>query len=200
MRDSGNIMEVGSLGVEYIGFIFYEHSPRYVGENFSMPLLPSSTKRVGVFVNESADVIARMVDRFSLDLVQLHGNEAPEVCAVLKKSNVGVIKVFSVGEAMDFKVTAPYHGVADYFLFDTKGKYFGGNGSAFNWDLLQGYDQVTPFFLSGGLTPENISDLKGGSELNIYALDFNSGVEISAGLKDIRKIREVKQSLENLQL
>ena len=200
MRDAGNIQEVGSLGVDYMGFIFYKHSPRYVGENFSMPSLPASTKRVGVFVDEPADVIARKVEQFKLDLVQLHGNEQPEVCAALREMNVGVIKTFSAGDDMDFKITAPYHGVADYFLFDTKGKYFGGNGNAFNWDLLQGYDQVTPFFLSGGLTKENIAGVKEISELNIHALDVNSGVEISAGLKDIRKVREVKHSLENLQL
>ena len=200
MRDAANILEVGSLRVDYMGFIFYKHSPRYVGENFSIPLLASSTKRVGVFVNESTDAIARMVDRFGLDLVQLHGNETPEVCAALKKMKIVLIKAFSVGQAMGFKVTAPYHGLADYFLFDTKGQYFGGNGSVFNWDILQSYDQATPFFLSGGLTPHNVSNLQGGAELNIYGLDFNSGVEIAAGLKDIRKVREAKQSLKTLQL
>ena len=126
-----------------------------------------------------------------LDFVQLHGNESPAQCDELKATGLGVIKVFSIDDDFNFELTKPYRKVVDYFLFDTKGKYYGGNAKTFNWKILERYDQEIPFFLSGGLSPENVNALGDIVKMNLHALDLNSGVEISPGLKDIEKIRTI---------
>ncbi len=126
-----------------------------------------------------------------LDFAQLHGNETPEQCDELKATRLGVIKVFSLDDHFNFDVTKPYRDVVDYFLFDTKGKYYGGNAKAFNWENLRRYDQEVPFFLSGGLSPDNVNTLGNIQKMNLHALDLNSGVEISPGIKDLEKIKTV---------
>lgn len=192
-----NIVEVASLNPDYMGFIFYEPSPRHVGVDFKMPVLPKSIKKVGVFVNEEVEVIKKLVAKFKLDFVQLHGHESVEDCRVLKELGVGVIKVFSVDATFDFDTTAPYEGVVDYFLFDTKGKFYGGNAIPFDWNLLTNYHQRVPFFLGGGLTLENISGIKRLSTMNLHAIDVNSGVEDSAGKKNIGRIEAVIKILNS---
>jgi len=113
----------------------------------------------------------------------------------LGQLGLGIIKVFSVGDDFDFSITKPYKNVVDYFLFDTKGKHYGGNASTFNWDLLKQYDQEIPFFLSGGLTPENIEQVSKLEGMNVHALDVNSGVELSPGVKDVLKIKQLNEIL-----
>lgn len=192
-----NIVEVASLNPDYMGFIFYEPSPRHVGVDFKMPVLPKSIKKVGVFVNEEVEVIKKLVAKFKLDFVQLHGHESVEDCRVLKEFGVGVIKVFSVDATFDFDTTAPYEGVVDYFLFDTKGKFYGGNAIPFDWNLLVNFHQRVPFFLGGGLTQENISGIRNLSTMNLHAIDVNSGVEDSPGLKSIVKIESILEILNS---
>ena len=151
MRDLANVLEVSALQPDYMGFIFYSPSPRYVGEDFRIPEnFPPATKRVGVFVNESTVEIIARIRQFELHYVQLHGNESVEQCRELKKY-AGLIKVFPIDDDMDFSITTRYRDVVDFFLFDTKGKFYGGNASTFNWSILRKYDQTVPFFLSGGL-------------------------------------------------
>jgi phosphoribosylanthranilate isomerase len=198
MREPSNILEVSQLQPDYMGFIFYEKTPRYVGDDFFIPEdFPSSTKRVGVFVNESSEVILEKVADFKLDLVQLHGQESVTQCGELKGEGVGIIKVFSVDDDTDFEMTKAYSTVADYFLFDTKGKFFGGNARAFDWNILSRYDQKIPFFLSGGITPENVEGIRAFSSSNIRAIDVNSGVELRPALKDVEKIRAIKAILNS---
>jgi phosphoribosylanthranilate isomerase len=193
-----NIAEVASLNPDYMGFIFYEPSPRCVGVGLKMPSdLPKSIKKVGVFVNEEVEAIKRIVTDLKLDFVQLHGQEPVEDCRVLKEFGVGVIKVFSVDTTFDFDATVPYEGVVDYFLFDTKGKFYGGNAIPFDWNLLASYHQRVPFFLGGGLTLENTSGIKMLSTMNLHAIDFNSGVEALPGLKNIVKIESVLEILNS---
>ncbi|HEX6226378.1 MAG TPA: phosphoribosylanthranilate isomerase [Chryseolinea sp.] len=192
MRDAGNILDVASLGPQYLGFIFYPKSPRFVGSDFKMPSgLPATIKRVGVFVNESNDLILEKHEHLNFDFVQLHGNESPSTCAELKRAGIGIIKVFSVGGDFSFDSTESYKGIADYFLFDTKGKYYGGNAVPFDWKILEQYDQETPFFLSGGLSPENLDTLDDFLKMNIHALDLNSGVETAPGMKDPERIKAI---------
>lgn len=198
MRDSENIMDVVKLSPDYMGFIFYPPSPRYVGTSFSIPAdFPSEVKRTGVFVNEKPDLILAKIEQHQLDFVQLHGLESLKVCNWLKKHNVKIIKVFHVDDETDFEDTKPFREVADYFLFDTKGKLYGGNARSFEWTLLEKYDQQVPFFISGGLTTANVRAAQALAGMNIHALDLNSGVEIEPGLKEIQKIKQV-QSLLNL--
>ncbi len=192
MRDAGNILSVAKLMPDYMGFIFYPKSPRFVGEGFRLPEdFPNAIKRTGVFVNAVLDEIMKQVKTHSLDAVQLHGHETPFLCKALKEEGVSVIKAFSVDDAFDFETTKPYRDAVDFFLFDTKGKYFGGNAKVFDWRVLQRYDQQVPFFLSGGLSPENVTDVVSLRGMNLYALDVNSGVEDSPGVKNIDRVQEL---------
>jgi phosphoribosylanthranilate isomerase len=199
MREPQNITNVVALGIDYIGFIFYQQSPRYVG-NFQKELMriktlnESKTQYVGVFVNHSLEFIIEKVKEYDLDLVQLHGHETAEFCSELRERSleaqisVKFIKVFSMGEGFDFSQLIDYKPLVDYFLFDTKGKNLGGNGLTFDWRILENYDNEIPFFLSGGLDIHHHEEIKALKHLNIHALDINSKFEINAGLKDVEKI------------
>lgn len=201
MRDVGNVLQVASLRPDYMGFIFYPKSPRYVGADFKIPdSFPGHIRRVGVFVNESVKNILMYVERLSLDYVQLHGNETVEDCEALKKKGVGVIKVFSIDDQFDFGITSPYKHAVDYFLFDTKGKYYGGNAAKFNWGVLKQYDQSVPFFLSGGISPDDVAAVGVLKGLNLFALDVNSGVEESPGLKDVSRVKALTENLKELNI
>jgi phosphoribosylanthranilate isomerase len=195
MREPENIRQVAALQPDYMGFIFYEKSPRFVGHNFSVPYLEAGVKRVGVFVNHSLSSVTECVANMKLDFVQLHGDESPSFCAALKDENIKVIKVFRVDDDFDFSVTNEYESVSDYFLFDTKGKLYGGNAVAFNWNVLEKYNQRVPFFLSGGIQSTNLKDLNKLNGLNVHAIDINSSVEDRPGLKNIEKIREIINQL-----
>jgi len=197
MREPSNIVEVAGLQPEYMGFIFYKKSPRCVPADFKIPSeFLGAVKRVGVFVNEELEQIISLVSQHQLDFVQLHGNESVAFCEKLKEQSIRVIKVFSVDDKFDFKVTKAYSDVADYFLFDTKGKYHGGNGQAFDWGLLQRYDQEIPFFLSGGLSVDNIANVNTLKNLNLHAIDVNSGLETTPGVKDVAKVEELIRNLK----
>lgn len=194
MRDSQNIKELLKLGPDYMGFIFYDKSKRNaVGLDVDLlRSFPSSTQKVGVFVNAPLDEVKSKVDEFQLDFVQLHGDESVEYVGELFAVGIKVIKVFSVGESFDFKVLKPYKGLVEYFLFDTKGKERGGNGVVFDWGILKDYDQSVPFFLSGGIDNENVSELASLGEMKIHAIDVNSKYEIEPGLKDIELLKELR--------
>ncbi len=199
MRDESNIQEVGKLLPDYMGFIFYPPSPRYVGEDFQLPVdLNPSINRVGVFVNEQVDRMIELCAKHNLSYVQLHGDEPMAVCKQLKEEGLKVIKVFRIGSGFDFSVTRPYKEVVDYFLFDAKGKHYGGNAQVFDWSILEGYDQEIPFFLSGGLTVENIQYVQRLKQMNLHALDLNSGVEDSPGVKNVLRIKEAVRQIRKL--
>jgi phosphoribosylanthranilate isomerase len=190
MKDPANIKAVAELGPDYMGFIFYRTSPRYVGEGFVMPDLKSDAVAVGVFVNEGTEQILRK----GMKIVQLHGDETPLQVSELKDNGLTVIKAFAIDDDFDFARTKSYN--ADYFLFDTKGKYYGGNAKTFNWNKLKEYDQKTPFFLSGGLNAGNLQDLEMLKGMNLHAIDVNSGVEDSPGIKNIENIKSVMSCLK----
>ena len=197
MRDSGNIRQLLKLQPDYMGFIFYEKSKRFAPELDAELLndFSSETKKVGVFVNASLEEVKGKVDRYGLDLVQLHGDESVEYVGDLFAAGIRVIKVFSVGDSFDFEQLKPYKGLVDFFLFDTKGKERGGNGVTFDWELLKAYDQSVPFFLSGGIDNEYISALESLKGMNIHAIDVNSKYEISPGLKDIEELKKLKRAI-----
>jgi len=191
MRDNKNILEVAALSPDFMGFIFYEKSKRYVGEIFFIPKeFPTDINRVGVFVNEKIETILKQVAKHQLNFVQLHGDESAEDCRVLK-SKTKVIKAFGIDEDFDFKILNEYKPYVDFFLFDTKTKNYGGTGKTFDWSLLKKYDQQIPFFLSGGLSLENIEEAKNINGLNLYGLDVNSKAELSPGFKDISILKSI---------
>lgn len=191
MREPRNIEAVAALGPDYLGFIFYRESPRFVGDDFEMPKISRLIRKVGVFVNATTEEILAKAVVHDLDFVQLHGHESIEQCQELRQHNTLIIKAFSLDDKFNFQLAKSYHGAVDYFLFDTKGKLFGGNATRFDWSVLERYDQQTPFFLSGGLKPEHMEEVKALTNMNIHAIDINSGVEISPALKDVSKVEQV---------
>jgi phosphoribosylanthranilate isomerase len=200
MRNELNVCAVAALQPDYMGFIFYEASPRFVGHQFSVPNdFPASIKRVGVFVNETIDRVQELIQKHRLDFVQLHGDESV-VYAQNLKSRVGVIKVFRVDEDFDFGSTAEYESSVDFFLFDTKGKHYGGNAKQFDWNLLKKYTGTTPFFLSGGISAATVQDLKKLHHEKFYGIDINSGVEEQPAIKSVDKIKSLLLSLNEIGL
>jgi phosphoribosylanthranilate isomerase len=183
-----------TMGVQYIGFIFYPISKRYVLDKLSLTDLasfkPAGAKKVGVFVNEPLEQLLETVKAAGLDLVQLHGDESPEYCAAVRQV-VATIKVFRVGAAVpDF---AAYDSVVDYFLFDTDSALYGGTGQHFNWELIKGSTIPKPFFLSGGIGPNDIQGVqvmeKTKAGKSLLALDINSQFEDTPGVKNLEKIK-----------
>ena len=196
MRDEANIREIAALQPHYMGFIFFAGSPRYVGDDFKIVDLPEGTERVGVFVNEKVEIIKDKATKHKLTHIQLHGKESVLDCEDIRRSGLKVIKAFSIDETFEFAATVPYEDVADFFLFDTKGKYHGGNGKVFNWEILQSYNEKVPFFLSGGLSPENVEQIKFLKRMNLHALDVNSGAEVYPGFKSTEKIKRIMEVLD----
>ena len=183
-----------AMGVHYIGFVFYPASKRYVLEKLSLTDLasfkPTGVKKVGVFVNEPIEQLMQIVQSAGLDIVQLHGDETPDYCAAVRQK-VATIKVFRVGAAVpDF---AAYEGVVDYFLFDTDSALYGGTGQHFNWELIKGSIIPKPYFLSGGIGPNDIQGVqvmeKTKAGKSLLALDINSQFELAPGVKDLEKIK-----------
>jgi phosphoribosylanthranilate isomerase len=194
MRDKENISGLMTLKPDYIGFIFYNKSKRFVTD-FPQIEIPSSVKKVGVFVNETIDEIIEIVKKYKLDFVQLHGDETPDYCEKVALQNIKIIKAFSVDENFDFSAIKPFEKHVALFLFDTKGKNYGGNGIKFNWDLLQNYKGKTPFLLSGGITKNDAEEIKKMKHPAFLGIDINSGFEIEPGLKNIKEIKEFKNRL-----
>ena len=199
MREHRNIVEVGQRRPDYMGFILYKGSPRYVGEEFVVPdALPRSVRKVGVFVNASTDEMLDQALRHSLTAVQLHGNESPEQCLAIRDKGYQVIKAFPVDNAFDFGVTIAYESCVDFFMFDAKGIYHGGNARPFDWIALRQYNQSVPFFLSGGLSPENVAGIRSLLDMNLHALDVNSGIEDAPGLKSLARLAAFENALEKM--
>ncbi len=212
MKYMENMEAVAALMPDYMGFIFWEPSKRY--STASVPSLPLSIKRVGVFVDASIDEILEKVVQVPLDLIQLHGKETAPFCARLReelqllekahqktKGTYKIIKAFSVGTSFIFDQLTPYESYCDYFLFDTKGPLPGGNGFTFDWHLMSSYTSDIPFFLSGGIGPANIPELAEFLASPIaqkcHAIDVNSKFEISPGLKNTKDLQIFINKLQN---
>ena len=195
MRSHENILALSDLKPDYMGFIFWKPSKRFVST--TTPTLPSNIKKTGVFVDETFDEIKSLIEIHQLQAIQLHGNENPSFCDRLKDLNVEIIKVFSIKKDFDFSTLAPYENVCDYFLFDTKGELPGGNGYAFDWEMLKSYPSSKPFFLSGGIGMDQLADLEDIFKLNLplYAIDVNSKFESEAGMKKIELLKDFKIAL-----
>ena len=199
MRDTQNIADLLELPIDYIGFIFYEKSPRYVA---SMPQLTDPIKfekinKVGVFVNADIDFVLDKITKFDLNTVQLHGKETPQYIRDLriKNAKIDIWKAFSIDEQFDFDATKPYEGLANAFLFDTKTPQHGGSGQKFNWDLLNDYRGQTPFFLSGGISAADTEGVNSITHSEFSGLDLNSKFEISPAFKDVKLLEKFFNSV-----
>lgn len=191
VRDAENIKAVAALGPDYIGLIRYDRSPRYVNnlDEAGLEALPDAILKTGVFVNERAENIQQVIDKYRLNAIQLHGNENADFAAAFK-NKVVVLKAFGMDENFDFKELENYVGSVDFFLFDTKTATHGGSGEAFNWSTLNSYKLDVPFFLSGGLSLDNLEEIRNIKHPQFYGVDLNSRFETSPGVKDIEKLKK----------
>lgn len=189
MRDGENIREVEQLDVDWMGFIFYPKSPRYIGEK--PEYLPANVKKVGVFVNELFDIVLERATQNQLQILQLHGDESPEYCKALREKGFLVMKSFGIATDRPFPSAQvrTYEGVCDYFLFDTKTPLHGGSGKKFNWSILSNYSGKIPFLLSGGISPGDVEAVKAFSHPQYIGIDVNSGFETAPALKEVQLVQ-----------
>ncbi len=200
MRQPENIDAVCAAEPDFLGFIFYPKSKRFVGADPDKSIfnrVPASTQKVGVFVNEEQSQVEKICASYDLQFAQLHGSESPDYCLALKNAGVKIIKAFAVDDDFNFQQLDAYTSVVDYFLFDTKGKLPGGTGLKFNWDILKNYTASVPYFLSGGITLGDCEDLKTLSQAQLFALDINSGFETEPALKESDKVHQFIQQIRN---
>ena len=195
MREPENIEAIAALAPDYLGFIFWAPSSRYVSQ--STPSLAEEIKKTGVFVDATLDYIETIIKEHQLHAVQLHGNETSAYCKQIQHLGVEVIKTFSIQNDFDFSELKPYEKSCDFFLFDTKGELPGGNGYCFDWYTLKAYPSEKPFFLSGGIGIENVEELKKllKTNLPLYAIDVNSKFESAPGIKKVNELKQFKNEL-----
>ena len=198
LKFKSNILGLSLLEPEYMGFIFWEKSKRFVIGS-TPNLSQTKIKKTGVFVNAEFEKIKNKVLVHKLKAIQLHGLESPEFCEKIKGLGVEIIKAFSVDENFSFNILEKYEFCSDYFLFDTKGKHPGGNGISFDWKVLRNYKYEKKFFLSGGIGIESIDAIKKIKNLGLplFCVDINSKFELNPGKKNIELIKSFKNSLEN---
>ena len=195
------LQQLDGLDIDFAGLIFYKESPRYIGEKISKSELKKADfdlKKVGVFVNPEMIDVLDAIDDYGLDAVQLHGDESPEMCEDLS-SEVEVIKAFRVIDGVDIdKLVAPYDAVCDYYLFDTGGlkESFGGTGKQFDWTILTKAKIEKPFFLSGGIGPDDAPKVKAFKHPDFFGVDINSLFEKEPGVKDMSKVLHFRQAMK----
>jgi len=193
------IQELVSLNTNFLGFIFYEKSPRFVLNHLSLKEISEINHqgKVGVFVNETVEKIVEISEKANLNFIQLHGDEDENFIKDLRKNvkkEVKLIKVFRVGETFNFQFSI-FKSLVDYFLFDTDSKAFGGTGKTFDWQILNEIEIPIPYFLSGGISLENIHQLATINQQPIV-LDINSKFENEPGIKNLEKIKIFKSLLK----
>ena len=188
---------LAQLPVDMLGMIFYGKSPRCVDDRDAdrINALALTIPKVGVFVDAPLNVILDKVKRFALQLVQLHGQESPEFCQTLKRKGIRIIKAFQIKTTDNLRICRLYEDCCDYFLFDTPTPRYGGSGNKFDWELLSAYTGTTPFFLSGGIEPEDAAIINQLNFPQLVAVDLNSRFETAPGIKDINKIRQFISSV-----
>jgi phosphoribosylanthranilate isomerase len=215
MTDMDQLHQLGELGVDFAGFIFYPKSPRYVlkhglkGPDVKKAKL--KVYKVGVFVDASHEEVMRQVDEFGLDMVQLHGHETPYECAKIS-DYIHVIKAFRFIENDHVAwMIKDFYADADMFLFDTgvpvskeertDTKLYGGTGRKFNWSRLKGLDIGKPFFLSGGIEPTDAGVVKDFMKekvaKDLFVVDVNSRFELAPGVKDMDKVAQFIKELNS---
>jgi phosphoribosylanthranilate isomerase len=197
MREPKNLEQLCSIAPDYIGYIFYSESKRFVGLRpdpalFKIP--PSGITKVGVFVNEQINRVRQLVEEYQLDMVQLHGNESPLYCEKLMELEVPVIKTINPPYGSDKE---DFTGVVRSLLFDSPGPGWGGTGQKFDWSLVMDQSIPVPFFLSGGIGPGDAKAIREMSQENLLGVDLNSRFELAPGLKDIGLLKDFFIEIRN---
>lgn len=198
LKHPDNIREVMALQPDYIGFICYPGSKRFIDQlDAGWVAALNGVKKTGVFVNADLESVKSAIRQYGFQAVQLHGTETPAYCAELSDCGVEIIKAFGIDQRFDWDTLSGYETAADYFLFDTRSSQHGGTGNAFDWTLLKHYTGSKPFFLSGGINAENIAYAMYLKDNRLFALDLNSRFETAPGIKDIALLRNTLQKTNN---
>jgi phosphoribosylanthranilate isomerase len=197
------LQELDAVGIDFVGLNFYKESPRYVAGKISAGDIKDADfdiRKVGVFVNENLNKVMKTVEEYSLDIVQLHGDETPEYCKRLSE-DVEVIKAFRInGEIKNVEsLIKKYDDACDYYLFDTGGQRegLGGTGVQFDWEVLRNSRIEKPFFLAGGIGLSDVVKVKTFDHPDFFAVDINTRFEVSPGVKDLDLIKMFTQVLRN---
>ena len=199
------IQELISLNTDFLGFIFYEKSPRFVLNHLSLEEISEINHqgKVGVFVNETVEKISEISEKAKLNFIQLHGDEDEKFILQLRQilgNNIKIIKVIRIGnQSFDElqKTINQQPSTVNYLLFDTDSKAFGGTGKTFDWQILNEIEIPIPYFLSGGISLENIHQLSTINQQPL-ALDINSKFETEPGSKDLEKIKNFTQIVKKI--
>jgi phosphoribosylanthranilate isomerase len=195
------LQQLDGLEIDFAGFIFYKESPRYIGDKLPKKDIKNADfdlKKVGVFVDPEMIDVLDAIDDYGLEVVQLHGEESPEMCEDLS-SEVEVIKAFRVDERSNIdRMVKTYDAVCDYYLFDTGGlsENLGGSGKQFDWSILNKAKIEKPFFLSGGIGPEDAARVRAFNHPDYFGVDINSRFETAPGVKDMKLVLQFKQGLK----
>jgi len=199
LKNAENIKAVAALSPDYMGFICYGLTPRFIAGLSSdvLDALPDTIYKTGVFVNEDKEKINNLIDQFGFNAVQLHGDESPAFAHSFR-NRVKVFKAFGVDDNFDFEQLAAYTGSVDYFMFDTKTEGYGGSGKTFDWAMLENYKLDIPFFLSGGISLDNLEKIKNIKHPQFYGVDLNSRFELEPGLKDVQQLEKAFKILRQL--
>lgn len=193
---------IHKAGIQFIGLNFYKPSPAYAplyftAEEFRQTKTP--LYKVGVFVNEPLESIIKTVNDYGLDMVQLHGDERPYFCEQVS-NYVSVIKAFRLRENDHIEwLIKDYWNAADMYMFDTMGVGYGGTGKKLNWRLLKGLNINKPFFLSGGVEPDDAANIQAlmqdAAAKDLFAIDLCKPFENEDGSKNIDSILKFVQEV-----
>jgi len=199
MKFPENITEIQKLSPDFMGFIFYDKSPRFVNQEKERKITATTNEiaKVGVFVNASIVYITEKVKTFALNYVQLHGDESPAYVKELHKKGIKIIKAFQIKTDFDWSLLQAYQKSVDYFLFDTPTASYGGSGKQFDWSKLNNYKGNTPFFLSGGIGLEDIQEIMKLKLSFLFGIDVNSKFETAPGEKNEELVKTMINQVRN---
>ena len=199
-------LALSKAGVNYLGFIFYPASKRYALHALTLDQIKSvqlpGVLKVGVFVNEPINDVIATATAAGLDMVQLHGDETPNYCKEMA-NHYPVIKAFRISETDDvaYKI-AEYLEEVDYLLFDTASSVYGGSGISFDWKKLANATGQKPYFVSGGIGPDDVSKItsfvQSDAAGNCIAVDINSKFETAPGQKNIQLLQSFIPTIKAL--
>lgn len=197
------LQQLDGLDIDFAGLNFYKGSPRYVANKISAEEIKTADfdiKKVGIFVDSPYDDIMKIIEEYNLDIIQLHGNETPDLCSELAEE-IEVIKVFRITSETSAevdKMIQPFDDVCDYYLFDKGGQRetIGGTGKQFDWNILSKARIEKPFFLSGGIGPDDVNKIKAFKHPDFFAIDVNSSFETAPGVKDMGKLLKFVRELK----
>jgi len=200
MTNVENVQKVCRFSPDYLGFIFYSKSPRYVGENPDLELfesVPLEVNKVAVFVNEEFEKILELTEKYGIDFIQLHGEESIEMCQLLKRNGKQVIKAIPGNKLHDSMMISNYAEATDYLLFDTPIASYGGSGTKFDWSVFEKFESPAPYFVSGGIAHDDVDEILRMNYKNLFAIDVNSKFELVPGFKDDRMVGSFINRMRN---